>query len=106
MEIRLDITGGMGIRLSGTLPQEAISESLSRAVEQAVDDGTFARCETTPENPQMADVQHYEISVRLDRPGAHAETFSFDDSQAPGPVLDLIDQMTAALRTWLLKSRG
>lgn len=106
MEIRLDITGGMGIRLSGTLPQEAISESLSRAVEQAVDDGSLARCESAPANPQMADAQHYEISVRLDRPGARAETFSFDDSQASGPVLDLIDQLTAALRTWLLKSRS
>ncbi len=93
--IHLRTSGGIGIPLEGTVDVDALSPTLARRVQKALNPKQLARIARRPKAPLMTDQIAYEVILS----DAQHQTTSYTvlESQADEELLELLDELMAQI---------
>ena len=104
MNISLNITGGMGITINGSLGIEELPKDTAAIARSVLNAKALAATEKRRGNPLQTEVQIYRLGLSDETTGTRV--FKFDETQCTPELLDILDELTATLKRKLIAARG
>ena len=96
MRIYLQITGGMGITLDGTLELSELPRDIAVKAESMLDPKMLERVAAGPVNHLQTEVQCYRLGLLKD--GEYLTVFDFNETQCTPEFLDVLGDLVSALK--------
>ena len=93
MKIHLRVYTGQGITIEGTIHSSELPQNLAPKMEQLLQPDILAAAAGTPVDPDMVDMQQYEITLLSDTEDRGNQNFQFADAGCPDELLALLDDL-------------
>ena len=93
MKIHLRVSTGQGITIEGTINSSALPRNLALKSEQLLQPDILAAAEGAPVNPDMVDMQQYELTLISRSQDRRDQHFQFADAGCSDELLALLDDL-------------
>ena len=93
MKIHIRTNTGQGITIQGTLNSSELPRHLAQKMEKLIQPDMLAAAASTPENPDMVDMQQYEITLMPKDRKYGTKHIQFTDAGCSDEMLELLDEL-------------
>ena len=93
MKLHIKLITGQGIAIQGTLDSSGLPRHLAQKMEKLIQPDLLAAAASTPENPNMADMQQYEITIIPNDRKYGTTHFQFTEAGCSDELLELLDEL-------------